>query len=107
MQHPLQVSDFFSRRIERLEECFDLVTSERAKELLIDTVLEETLIHHHGLKAWKAAPLSGKKAKGAVDYLLAPARGYLATPFLCIVEAKKDDFTQGQAQCLVEMKECQ
>jgi hypothetical protein len=30
----------------------------------------------------------------------------LEAPFLCIVEAKKDDFEQGLAQCLVEMKAC-
>jgi hypothetical protein len=31
----------------------------------------------------------------------------LEVPFLCIVEAKKDDFEQGLAQCLVEMQACQ
>jgi hypothetical protein len=43
---------------------------------------------------------------GLVDYVAAPNRGYLDTPLLCIVEAKKDDFEQGLAQCLVEMKAC-
>jgi hypothetical protein len=29
-------------------------------------------------------------------------RGYFEAPFLCIVEAKKDNFEQGLAQCLVD-----
>jgi len=28
-------------------------------------------------------------------------------PLLCIIEAKKDDFEKGLAQCLVEMQACQ
>ncbi len=31
----------------------------------------------------------------------------MEAPFLCIVEAKKDDCEQGLAQCLVEMQACQ
>ena len=38
---------------------------------------------------------------------MAERRGYLETPFVCVIEAKKDDFEQGAAQCLVEMKACQ
>lgn len=30
----------------------------------------------------------------------------MTTPLLCAVEAKKDDFEKGMAQCLVEMKAC-
>jgi len=35
-----------------------------------------------------------------------PKAGYLATPLLCVAEAKKDDFVQGRAQCLVEITAC-
>jgi len=28
------------------------------------------------------------------------------TPLLCVIEAKKDDFEKGLAQCLVEMEAC-
>jgi hypothetical protein len=28
-------------------------------------------------------------------------------PYLCVIEAKKDDFEQFAAQCLVEMQACQ
>ena len=42
-----------------------------------------------------------------MDYLIAARKRYIDTPMLCIIEAKKDDFEQGLAQCLVEMKACQ
>jgi hypothetical protein len=42
-----------------------------------------------------------------VDYLIAERRAYLEAPFACVIEAKKDDFEQGAAQCLVEMQACQ
>ncbi len=44
---------------------------------------------------------------GTVDYLIAERRAYLEAPFVCVIEAKKDDFEQGTAQCLVEMQACQ
>ena len=39
--------------------------------------------------------------------LVAKRRDYLDLPYLCVVEAKRDDFEQGLAQCLVEMYTCQ
>ncbi|MGD1936360.1 MAG: hypothetical protein ACFCA4_02215 [Cyanophyceae cyanobacterium] len=39
--------------------------------------------------------------------MVAERRDYLERPYVCVVEAKKDDFEQGLAQCLVEMYTCQ
>jgi hypothetical protein len=33
--------------------------------------------------------------------------GYIVSPMLCVIEAKKDDFEQGLAWCLIEMQACQ
>jgi hypothetical protein len=41
------------------------------------------------------------------DYLLTENRRYFEAPLLCVVEAKKDDFEQGLAQCLLEIAACQ
>jgi hypothetical protein len=41
------------------------------------------------------------------DYLVAGQGKIYQSPFLCVVEAKKDDFEQGLAQCLLEMYVCQ
>jgi len=102
---PYQPSLFLAERLRRLEN-FDLIFSERARELLIDALCEEVIENHPHLKIWKAAPLQSDEFKGQVDYLIAPKKAYLSTPLLCVVEAKKDNFEQGLAQCLVEMKVC-
>lgn len=103
---PLEPSDFFQERLDRLQQTFDLRAYEKSKELLIDAVCEEVLYPSPELKVWKGAALSSDTLTGNVDYLVTDRKDYLDTPFLCIVEAKRDDFEQGLAQCLVEMTAC-
>jgi hypothetical protein len=103
---PVAPSAFYHQRLQRLHARFNLTTSERAKELLIDAICEEALEESPKLKIWKAAAIQSEDLIGVADYVAAPDRDYLDTPLLCIVEAKKDDFEQGLAQCLVEMKAC-
>lgn len=103
---PVPVSDFFRQRLERLQR-FDLETLEVSKTLLIDAICEEGLEGFDRLKVWKGAYLEGETVCGNVDYLIAERRAYLEAPFGCVIEAKKDDFEQGAAQCLVEMHACQ
>ena len=85
---------------------FDTRRNERGRELIIDAILAEALFGFERLKAWKGAPLGSEGLTGEADYLITPDRDYLASPYLCAVEAKKDDFEKGLAQCLVEMKAC-
>ncbi len=103
---PFQASAFLDERLRRLERNFDLVFSESAKELLIDAYCEEVIDRHPRLKIWKSASLQSDELTGLVDYLVAPKMAYVTKPLLCVVEAKKDDFEKGLAQCLVEMKVC-
>ena len=104
---PQNPSDFFQQRLDRLHQTFDLRAYEKSKELLIDAVCEEALYPNSALKIWKGAALSSDALTGNVDYLITDRKDYLDRPYLCIVEAKKDDFEQGLAQCLVEMAACQ
>jgi hypothetical protein len=103
---PIEPSAFFNERLKRLKQHFDLTMSERAKELLIDAICEEALSHFPQFKIWKSASIESELATGVVDYLIAENKGFLECPLLCVVEAKKDDFMQGEAQCLVEMQAC-
>jgi hypothetical protein len=103
---PVPISDFFRQRLERLQR-FDLESLEVSKALLIDAICEEGLEGLGRLKVWKGAYLEGEDVCGNADYLIAERRAYLEAPFVCVIEAKKDDFEQGAAQCLVEMKTCQ
>jgi flagellar biosynthesis regulator FlbT len=102
----IQPSEFFQQHLKRLQH-FDLTTSEEAKKLIIDAVLAEAIQGFERLKIWKAAALESDLLQGQADYLIAENRAYLEAPLLCIIEAKKDDFEQGLAQCLVEMQACQ
>lgn len=102
---PIPLSDFFKQRLARLER-FDLKSLEVSKTLLIDAICEEGLEGLDLLKVWKGPYLEGEDVCGNADYLLAKRLGYLEAPFVCVIEAKKDDFEQGTAQCLVEMQAC-
>lgn len=62
--------------------------------------------HYPNLKVWKSALLETDTLLGYADYVIAPKRGYLSTPLLCVAEAKRDDFVQGRAQCLGEIAAC-
>jgi len=103
---PLPISDFFRQRLERLQK-FDLEDFEVSKTLLIDAICDEGLEGVERLKIWKGAYVEGEDVCGNADYLIAERKAYLEAPFVCVIEAKKDDFRQGAAQCLVEMKACQ
>jgi hypothetical protein len=103
---PIPISNFFRQRLERLQR-FDLESLEVSKTLLIDAICEEGLEGFDRLKVWKGAYLEGDDVCGNADYLIAEHRAYLEAPFVCVIEAKKDDFEQGAAQCLVEMQTCQ
>ena len=98
---PVSPTEAFQMHLERLQ-AFDIQHSEEGKKLLIEAIQA-----FKPLKFWKGANLESDVAHGAADYLLAENRGYLEAPFLCVIEAKKDDFEQGLAQCLVEMQACQ
>jgi hypothetical protein len=100
-------SAFFQERINRLEQMFNLQGYEESKKLLIDAICEEAMLTSSHLRIWKGAQLESNLLAGYVDYLVAERKGYLDIPLLCIIEAKKDDFEQGLAQCLVEMQTCQ
>ncbi len=99
-------SDFLEEDLRRLQ-VFDLTGSEQGKTLLIDSLLSEIVPNHDALKVWKAAALQTDTLTGVADYVIAPRRAYLATPLLCVIEAKRDDFEKGRAQCIAEMYACQ
>src|SRR5216684_2218983 len=98
-------SDFLKEDLRRLK-AFDLETTESAKMLLIDALFAEIVPNYDRLKVWKAVLLETDSLTGVADYLIAPHYVYLATPLLCVAEAKRDDFVQGRAQCLAEMYAC-
>lgn len=100
-------SELYLQLVDRLSKHFDLSLSESAKSLLIDAILLESITRFEQLKIWKEAKLQSDELHGVADYLIAGQGKIYQSPFLCVVEAKKDDFEQGLAQCLLEMYVCQ
>ncbi len=104
---PRTPSDYFRETLRKLKAHFDLSLSESAKSLLIDAILLEAIDPFPTLKVWKEAPLQSDELTGSVDYLVAGQGAVYQAPLLCVVEAKKDDFEQGLAQCLAELRACE
>lgn len=104
---PRSPSIHYQQTVAKLKLHFDLSLSEAAKSLLIDALLLEAIDDFKELKIWKEASLQTDVLTGTIDYLVAPQGKVYQSPFLCVVEAKKDNFEQGLAQCLVEMQACQ
>ena len=101
----IEPSAFHLERMQRLK-VFDTSLSEMAKQLLIEAVFEEALQTFPAFKVFKIVPLKSEAAGGFVDYLIALNRTLPQAPFLCVAEAKKDDFERGLAQCLAELHVC-
>jgi len=102
----IQPSEDFQKQYQRFQ-VFDLKRSEEGKKIIIDLVFVEVLQAFPRLKIWKGETLESDAAHGAADYLITENFDYAEAPLLCVAEAKKDDFDQGLAQCLVEMQACQ
>lgn len=102
---PVAPTEAFQIHLQRLQ-AFDMQRSEEGKKLLIDAILLEAIQAFRTLKFWKGTYFEGPTSQGAADYLMTENRDYFEAPFLCVIEAKKDDFEQGLAQCLIEMQAC-
>jgi hypothetical protein len=96
-------SAFFEEKMRRLV-LFDTSRSEGAKLLLVDAFFEEAGQPYTNLRIFKETTIQGERSGGLLDYLVAPRGAVPTTPFVCVTEAKKDDFDKGLAQCLVEMQ---
>ena len=103
---PIEPSAFFHEELRRMD-AFDVESSERGKEVLIDAILQEALSRRDTLKIWKEVSLKTEELSGRTEYLFAQRFRILKHPFVCLAEAKKDDFEKGLAQCLLGMKACQ
>ena len=107
---PITLSDYFQAELHLVRT--ELVTdnSEYAVcENLIYPLLKEIWkLHKEQLMLWSHEPLNyDEDLSGVPDYLIAPksplGKLVLEPPYLMVVEAKKDNFTEGWGQCLAEL----
>ncbi len=98
-------SDILLANLERLES-FAVQTSEPARVFVIDLMLSEIAHRYPRIRIWKGEPLTSGSVGGVADFLIAPRRAYVETPLLCVIEAKRDNFVEGEVQCIAEMATC-
>jgi hypothetical protein len=91
-------------------EHIDVYTSEAARtEAVIFPILREVYKHYYDIYSlWIQKPIVlNERLSGTPDYVIgtksALGKTVLETPLVIIVEAKKNDFEQGWAQCLAEL----
>ena len=85
---PIQPSDFFRIRCQRLDQ-FDLESYEESEKLIIDAICEEATQDFPKLKIWKGAAIESDTLTGNVDYAIAPNRRYFPGQFCALWKPKK------------------
>jgi len=80
-------------------------TEKARSEWLITPVLTELEDSLPGIAVFSGRPLRSADLSGVPDFLIASAHGGKAIehPILTVVEAKRDDFEYGAAQCVAAM----
>ncbi|MEM9216094.1 MAG: hypothetical protein AAGD25_17330 [Cyanobacteria bacterium P01_F01_bin.150] len=106
----LKPSDSFINEFEFSENNMDIFTSESSRfENIIYPVLREvykTFVNEYTLWSHKSIAYDAK-LNGTPDYLFSTkselGKTVLGSPIIIIVEAKKNDFSEGWGQCLAEL----
>ena len=106
----LKPSDFFVKEFEFNEKNMDIFTSESSRcENVIYPILREVykvFVDKYALWSHKSITYDDK-LNGTPDYLFSTkselGKTVLGFPILIVVEAKKNDFSEGWGQCLAEL----
>jgi len=105
----LPVDDFFLRRMQRaLLKDVNFVNEDAIRQHLIAPILDIVSEQYAELEVWSEVTYTVDATRdldGKPDYLIAPyaENGGIATPPLCIMEAKEQDWKKGWAQAFAEM----
>ena len=106
----LKPSDFFVKEFEFSEQNMDIYTSESSRcENIIYPILREiykSFVDKYTLWSHKSITYDAK-LNGTPDYLFSTkselGKTVLGLPIVIVVEAKKNDFSEGWGQCLAEL----
>ncbi|NET60448.1 MAG: hypothetical protein F6K47_31215 [Symploca sp. SIO2E6] len=106
----LKPSDFFVQEFEFSEQHMDIYTSESSRcENIIYPILREVykgFVDKYTLWSHKSITYD-TKLNGTPDYLFSTkselGKTVLGLPIIIVVEAKKNDFSEGWGQCLAEL----
>ncbi|HDN26867.1 MAG TPA: hypothetical protein ENG03_07185 [Thioploca sp.] len=110
VQKAYKSSKTFIAEFEFNQQNLDIFSSEAARcEIIIFPILREVYKHYYQKTSlWVQKSISyDEKLNGTPDYIVSKksklGKTMLEYPLLIVVEAKKNDFEQGWAQCLSEL----
>ncbi len=110
VQKTYKSSETFIAEFEFNQQNLDIFSSEAARcEIIIFPILREVYKHYYQKTSlWIQKSISyDEKLNGTPDYIVSKkselGKTMLECPLLIVVEAKKNDFEQGWAQCLSEL----
>ncbi|MCP4398753.1 MAG: hypothetical protein GY801_15825 [bacterium] len=105
----MRVDEFFFVRMGRaLLNDVNFVNEDAIRQHLITPILDIVSDTYENLEVWSEVTYTVDEQRdldGKPDYLIAPyaENGGIATPPLCVMEAKEKDWKKGWAQALAEM----
>ena len=105
----LQADEFFLKRMRRaLFNDVNFVNEDAIRQHIITPILDIVSDQYENLEVWSEVTYNVDPARdldGKPDYLIAPyaTNGGIATPPLCVMEAKEKDWKKGWAQALAQM----
>jgi hypothetical protein len=110
MVTPVTLSDYFQAELNLVRTELVIDNSEHAicENLIYPLLKEIWKLHREKLMLWSHETLKyDEDLSGVPDYLIAKksplGKLVLEQPYLMVVEAKKDNFTEGWGQCLAEL----
>ncbi|MDB9485831.1 hypothetical protein PN492_04605 [Dolichospermum circinale CS-537/01] len=109
-ENPLEIDDYFRNRFELVLREGVVFNSEYAicEGVIFPILIEIWQKYKDKLLIWSHQPLNfDERLSGILDYIVAKRspRGKIVfeSPYLILVEAKKDNFEEGWGQCLAEL----
>ncbi len=109
-ENPLEIDDYFRNRFELVLREGVVFNSEYAicEAVIFPILIEIWQKYKDKLLIWSHQPLNfDERLSGIPDYIVAKRspRGKIVfeSPYLILVEAKKDNFEEGWGQCLAEL----
>lgn len=105
----IEIEDYpFSKLESKVQDEMSFVNEFTICEDIIKPILDLVAEKYSNLFVWSHVPYNvepNEGLKGEPDYLIAPKIKYrsMASPPLCVIEAKQEKFDEGWAQALAEM----
>lgn len=106
---PIEPSNFLAVGLQGLRRQIAPGSNVWEQRLYMELVFVEAIRDHDSLKMWQERQIDYGESpfRGKVDFAITLYQIAFKTPFVVLIEAKKENFDLGWGQCLMAMKTCQ